>query len=68
LKQPIIARRIKTFLNEEYFKEEFSHTILHKQHINLNGPPKPLVPPSLPVASPQILRNPSAGQLVQAKP
>ena len=30
LKQQIIARRIKQFLNEDCFKEEFSHTILHK--------------------------------------
>ena len=45
LKQPIITRRIKQFLNEDCFKEEFSHTILHKQHINLMAPPKPLAIP-----------------------
>jgi hypothetical protein len=29
LKQPVVSRRIKTFLNEDVFKQEFSHTILH---------------------------------------
>jgi len=29
LKQPIVSRRIKQFLNEDVFKQEFSHTILH---------------------------------------
>lgn len=29
LKQPIVARRIRQFLNDETFHQEFSHTILH---------------------------------------
>jgi NIMA (never in mitosis gene a)-related kinase len=33
LKTPIIARRIKSFLNEDIFKDEFSHTILHKHNV-----------------------------------
>lgn len=33
LKYPIIAERIKKLLNEEDFKDEFSHTILHNQNV-----------------------------------
>ncbi len=44
LKTPIIARRIKSFLNENVFKDEFSHTILHKHNVMAGGPPKPIVP------------------------
>jgi hypothetical protein len=29
LKQPIIANRAKSFLNDNIYAEEFSHTILH---------------------------------------
>lgn len=28
-----MARRIKQFLNEDVFKQEFSHTILHNQNV-----------------------------------
>lgn len=35
LKQPIIQRRIKYFLNDKAFENEFSHTILHNQQIKL---------------------------------
>jgi NIMA (never in mitosis gene a)-related kinase len=35
LKQPVVSRRIKTFLNEDVFKQEFSHTILHNQNVML---------------------------------
>lgn len=61
LKQPIIARRIKSFLNDNCFKEEFSHTILHKQHINLLAPPKPLAINTPPVPPAPLNRNPSTG-------
>jgi hypothetical protein len=33
LKYPIIAERIRRLLNEETFKDEFSHTILHNQNV-----------------------------------
>jgi NIMA (never in mitosis gene a)-related kinase len=33
LKFPCIADRIKKLLNEEDFKDEFSHTILHNQNV-----------------------------------
>ena len=33
LKLPFIARRIKDFINNETYMEEFNHTILHKQNI-----------------------------------
>jgi NIMA (never in mitosis gene a)-related kinase 1/4/5 len=33
LKSPIIADRIKKLLNEDDFKDEFSHTILHNQNV-----------------------------------
>jgi len=33
LKYPVIAERIKKLLNEEDFKDEFSHTILHNQNV-----------------------------------
>mmetsp|Transcript_41011 Transcript_41011/g.30160 ORF Transcript_41011/g.30160 Transcript_41011/m.30160 type:complete len:157 (+) Transcript_41011:501-971(+) len=50
LKQPIIARRIQAFLSEQTFKDEFSHTILHKQ--NVFNMPKPLLPKALPPGLP----------------
>ena len=33
LKFPIIQERIKMLLNEDDFKDEFSHTILHNQNV-----------------------------------
>jgi len=33
LKYPVIAERIQKLLNEEDFKDEFSHTILHNQNV-----------------------------------
>jgi NIMA (never in mitosis gene a)-related kinase 1/4/5 len=33
LKFPIIQDRIKMLLNEDDFKDEFSHTILHNQNV-----------------------------------
>jgi len=33
LKYPVIADRIKKLLNEDDFKDEFSHTILHNQNV-----------------------------------
>ena len=33
LKHQIIAPRIRNFLNNKDFKEEFAHTILHKQNV-----------------------------------
>ena len=33
MKQPIVARRIRQFLNDEIFHQEFSHTILHNQNV-----------------------------------
>ena len=33
LKHPLISSRIKKFLDEEDFKSEFNHTILHKQNV-----------------------------------
>ena len=35
LKRPIISKRIKQFLNDNTFKNEFSHTILHNQQVKL---------------------------------
>jgi NIMA (never in mitosis gene a)-related kinase 1/4/5 len=32
LKTPIIANKVKGFLSDEEFKNEFAHTILHKQN------------------------------------
>jgi len=37
LKQPIISKRIHSFLTENTFKDEFSHTILHKKN-EINQP------------------------------
>ena len=33
LKMPIIQRRIKSFLDAQVIKDEFSHTVLHKQNV-----------------------------------
>jgi NIMA (never in mitosis gene a)-related kinase 1/4/5 len=33
LKMPVIQKRAKNFLSETVFKNEFSHTILHKQNV-----------------------------------
>tara|TARA_B100000780_G_scaffold223111_1_gene162217 strand:- start:4 stop:216 length:213 start_codon:yes stop_codon:yes gene_type:complete len=33
LKYPVIADRIRKLLNENDFKDEFSHTILHNQNV-----------------------------------
>ena len=33
LKIPIIEKRIKNFLQGELFRDEFSHTLLHKQDV-----------------------------------
>lgn len=33
LKYPIIHERIQKLLNEQDFKDEFSHTILHNQNV-----------------------------------
>jgi len=33
LKYPLIADRIKKLLNEDDFKDEFSHTILHNKNV-----------------------------------
>lgn len=33
LKVPFIKERVATLLNEDDFKEEFSHTILHNQNV-----------------------------------
>lgn len=33
LKFPIIQERIRMLLNEDDFKDEFSHTILHNQNV-----------------------------------
>jgi hypothetical protein len=33
LKEKILAPRIRNFLNNDDFKDEFAHTILHKQNI-----------------------------------
>lgn len=33
LKFPVIQERIKMLLNEDDFKDEFSHTILHNQNV-----------------------------------
>lgn len=52
LKSPIIARRIKQFLNDDTFKDEFSHTILHKH--NVMQEPKPIVKPPAPLITPPI--------------
>ncbi|CDW72535.1 protein kinase domain containing protein [Stylonychia lemnae] len=65
LKTPIIARRIKQFLNEDVFKDEFSHTILHKHNVMIHGPiVKP--PTQLPqLDKPPLSRQPSAPQIQQ---
>lgn len=33
LKYPVIYERIQKLLNEQDFKDEFSHTILHNQNV-----------------------------------
>ena len=33
LKMPLIVRRISQFLDDEDFKDEFSHTLLHNQDV-----------------------------------
>lgn len=33
LKMPIIARRISNFLEDDLFKDEFSHTLLHNKDV-----------------------------------
>ena len=33
LKMPVIQRRVKSYLSETVFQIEFSHTVLHKQHV-----------------------------------
>lgn len=33
LKMPLISSRIKTYLSDDEFKNEFAHTMLHKQNI-----------------------------------
>jgi len=38
LRNPLISVRIKKFLEQETFKEEFSHTILHRKQIILGNP------------------------------
>lgn len=72
LKQSIVSRRIKTFLNEDVFKQEFSHTILHNQNVlqqrNLLmnqqkvipvEATKPLeIPKAIPSVSPRIINRP----------
>lgn len=50
LNKPIIASRIKKFLEQNIMKEEFSHTILHKKQVILDDPEKlakPIKPPPL---------------------
>eukprot|EP01017_Pseudomicrothorax_dubius_P032782 TRINITY_DN4329_c0_g1_i10.p1 TRINITY_DN4329_c0_g1~~TRINITY_DN4329_c0_g1_i10.p1 ORF type:complete len:460 (-),score=128.56 TRINITY_DN4329_c0_g1_i10:359-1738(-) len=41
LKQPIITNRIKCFLSDSLMRNEFSHTILHKQNIFEKGRREP---------------------------
>ena len=38
LRQPFLSVRIKKFLQQDTFKDEFSHTILHKKHVVLGDP------------------------------
>jgi NIMA (never in mitosis gene a)-related kinase len=33
LKMPLIERRISMFLDDQDFKDEFSHTLLHNQDV-----------------------------------
>jgi len=49
LKQPIISRRIRSFMSGAVFQQEFSHTILHNQNVFAPKKPEPpkLPPPSL---------------------
>lgn len=52
LGEPFIAVRIKKFLEQNTFKDEFSHTILHKKQVVL-GNPETFQKPVSPVALPQ---------------
>jgi hypothetical protein len=58
LKQQIVSRRIKTFLNEDVFKQEFSHTILHNQNVmfkrSLINQQKVVSPAEIPKAIPSV--------------
>ena len=38
LSMPLIQKRIKGFLNETVMKDEFSHTVLHKQNVFAKKP------------------------------
>lgn len=47
LRVPLISVRIKKFLEQETFKDEFSHTILHRKQVILGDPDemsKPILP------------------------
>lgn len=52
LKVPMIARRARNFLSDNVFKDEFSHTILHKVDIMRQPAPPQFGKPSQPVAPP----------------
>ena len=47
LRIPLISVRIKKFLEQDTFKDEFSHTILHRKQVVLGNPDnfsKPVTP------------------------
>jgi len=52
LRNPLISVRIKKFLEQETFKDEFSHTILHRKQVIL-GNPDNLSKPVTPVKKPE---------------
>jgi hypothetical protein len=60
LRMPFLAVRIKKFLQQDTFKDEFSHTILHRKQVQLGNPEslsKPIMaskPPSPISAAPPL--------------
>jgi hypothetical protein len=70
LSRPIMKNRIRDFLNDTKFQNEFNHTVLHGMNV-LNGPPpvpaavqpKPVVNNFVPPPSSAILRSNNGQQL-----
>jgi hypothetical protein len=64
-----LSVRIKKFLQQDTFKDEFSHTILHKKHVVLGDPEnlsKPIKSdrserPASGLEKPALKKNPSQG-------
>jgi hypothetical protein len=53
LQKSFLSVRIKKFLQQDIFKDEFSHTILHKKQVVLGDPENLCKPILLPSSTPQ---------------